>query len=312
MRSFAFDRYGSPDVFYEREVEKKPLKENQVRIDIVAFGVNPYDTYLRLGKMEAVRPLKFPAIIGSDLSGIILEVGSGVVDLAVGDEVVAVVPLKAYSEEIVTAANHVVKKPLAVPFTRAAALPTAGIAAYNLFFHMLKDYLRQTIFIAGATGSVGSLLVQLALKNNFQVFASGHSKKIQQVTALGLTKENYFPYDQKGALPPQVDIFVDATKGSHGISIGLKVLKENGTYIALNALPSERQQAEFPKAKFLPLGHDKTWSNQEALRDLLSWMGQNQLRLTLDEVLPFSLESLKIAHEKIEASKNRGRVVLAK
>lgn len=312
MKAFAFDHYGSPDVFYERDIEKKTLKENQVRIEIIAFGVTPYDTYLRLGNMQKFRSLTFPAIIGSDLSGIILEVGAKVKDLAVGDEVVAVVPLDAYSEEIVTTAQHVVKKPLSVPFTRAAALPTAGIAAYNLFFHMIKESQGQTLFIAGATGSVGSLLLQLALKNNFQVFASGHSKKIAQVTSLGLLAENYFPYDQEVTIPLQVDIFVDATKGSHGISLGLKALKETGTYIALNSLPSENQKAQLPEVNFLTLGHKKDWSDQAALRELLAWMGQNQLRLALDEVLPFSLENLKKAHKKIEAAKNQGRLVLAK
>lgn len=312
MKSFALKEYGSPAVFYEWSHAPKPLKETQVRIQIVAFGVNPYDTYLRQGKMQDVRPLKFPAVLGSDLAGIITEVGSAVHSFKVGDEVVAVVPLRAYSEEIVTAVTHVVKKPRSVAFTTAAALPTAGIAAYNLFYHMLENYLRQTIFIAGGTGSVGSLLTQLALQNNFQVFASGNSAHRSQLVALGLKPENYFPYDQEGAVPPAVDIFVDATKGSRGMALGLKILKENGTYIALNALPQETQQAQLPQAKFLPLGQDKSWSSTEALQELLQALGQKRLHLPLDEVLPFTLAGVKTAHEKIEKGANRGRIVVAR
>src|SRR5258708_7055704 len=88
MKAAQINAYGHSEVLKFTETAPKPMAgEGQVLVEVYAAGVNPFDSAVREGYMQAYSPLKFPATLGGDFAGVVAEVGSGVHDLAVGEEV---------------------------------------------------------------------------------------------------------------------------------------------------------------------------------------------------------------------------------
>ena len=102
MKRFAITGYGpANEVFQEITVPSREVTSNHLRVNLKAFSINPYDVALRLGKMQEMRQLKFPYVLGNDGSGVVTEVASDVTHFHVGDQVVVHPISGAYVEEIV-------------------------------------------------------------------------------------------------------------------------------------------------------------------------------------------------------------------
>ncbi|MGX7352253.1 NADP-dependent oxidoreductase [Enterococcus canis] len=310
MKAFAIKEYGAPDVFETIEIAGAPLKDKQVRVAVKAFAINPYDTALRRGEMDGTRPIEFPYVMGSDASGVVIEVGSAVTDFKVGDEVIVHAPKGAYGEEVVVFQSKVVLKPAEVSFAEGAGLPTIGITAYNLLHHLLPVE-AGTLVVQGASGGVGSSLVQLA-QNDFRVLAIASSRNKDYVESLGNVE--FLAYDQTEPAKvwaDQGDVVIDATKGSRGIENGLAILKAGGVYVALNDLPSAAQQAAKP-ATYLHMGPSKEYKDREAFDYLLAQMTAGRFQVKIDRVLPFTTESVIEAHRLLEGHPPAGKLIIAR
>lgn len=313
FQAFAIRDYGSPTVFEELLIVSPPLKEHQVRIRVEAFGINPYDVALRQGAMQAFRTLKFPYVLGGDVSGEIIEIGSAVTDFTVGDRVIAHALHGAYSEELVVSDKRIILKPEQMSAEIAAGLPTVGITAYNLLFHLLDLKAGDTLMIEGASGGVGASLVQLAKRHGYRVLASASSKNQEYVESLGV--DDFAAYDQSDVgelFREQADVVIDATKGGRGITAGLKIVKPAGTFVALNDLPDEKIQASKPQVKYLQMGPSKDYSDQEALLELATAFEASEYQLLLSEVFPFELDSVIAAHERLEGHPPAGKLVVSR
>lgn len=239
MRRFAIKGYGeAQDVFEEIDAHPREVGSGHVRVEIKAFSVNPYDVALRLGEMKEIRTLKFPYVPGNDGAGIVTEIGSDVTTVHVGDRVAVHAVGGTYGEEVVLPSAKVAKIPDKMSWEEAAGMVTPGITAYNLINHLTEIQPTDTVMILGASGAVGSSLIQLLHEKGIRILTSASSKNEEKVKKLGASA--FAAYDKTNPglqFADQADLVIDATKGSIKGETGIQIMKPGGRYVALNDLP---------------------------------------------------------------------------
>lgn len=182
MRAVVMEKFGDPSVLVPAEVPVPEPGPGQVRVRVAAAGVNPIDARIRSGSMKDMFPTPLPAVPGMDIAGTIDALGPGVTDWAVGQEVLGWTESGGYAEYALAAA--VVAKPGALSWEQAAALPAVGETAQRVL-RVLAPEPGQTLLVHGASGAVGSLVVQLAKARGVRVIGTARAENHAYVTALG-------------------------------------------------------------------------------------------------------------------------------
>lgn len=308
MKRFAIKEYGrAKDVFMEIDAAPRPVDDTHVRVALKAFAINPYDIALRQGAMRAFRTLKFPYVLGNDGAGIVTEIGDDVTHVQVGDEVIVHAISGTYGEEIVVPSKKLVKKPASMTWEAAAGAVTPWLTTYNLVTHLLGDAIGETIMVQGASGAVGSLLVQYLKSQGKTVLTSASKKNEQLVRDLGA--DHFVAYDVEDAgrrFANQADTVIDATKGGRAGEAGMTIMKTGGNFVALNDLPSDQKK----KGTYFSFGPSKEYSDIEALTALTEAF--DTIRVPIAEVLPFDLASVISSHEKLEGHPSAGKTIIKK
>lgn len=178
MRAIRVDDFGGPEVMRLQEVSDPIPGTGEVVIDVRAAGVNPADTYMRSGAY-AILP-KLPYTPGGDAGGVVAAVGPDVEDFAVGDRVFVGTALSfdltgCYAEKVKRRASEVMKLPGDVGFAAAAAFGVSYPTAHYALFARGGARAGETVFIHGASGSVGTAAVQLAKRAGLKVVGSAGS-----------------------------------------------------------------------------------------------------------------------------------------
>ncbi|WP_330174387.1 NADP-dependent oxidoreductase [Streptomyces sp. NBC_01498] len=263
MQAIVFEEYGGPEVLQLRDIEQPEPGPGQIRASVRAAGVNPADVKIRKGWMQEVMPTEFPAVPGSEFSGVVHAVGDGVIGLSVGDEVLGWSVGGAYAQY--TLADIVVPKPAGLSWDVAAALPVAGETARRVLDDLAVGA-GDTLLVHGAAGSVGSMAVQLAVARGATVIGTASPANHDYVRLLGATPVAYgdglvervravtpkgvdavFDTAGKGALPDSITLrggttdrvvtIADPTAAEHGVpfSGGGSTPEEKGSGLAEQA-----------------------------------------------------------------------------
>src|SRR5580658_595663 len=162
-RAVRFDKYGGIEVLQVVEVDRPTPGRGKVLVRVKAAGINPGEASIRKGMFADRWPSTFPSGQGSDLAGIVEEVGPGVANVAVGDEVIGFTnDRSSQAEFVLVEAGHLVPRPAHVPWEAAGALFVAGTTAYAAVRAVAAGP-GDTLVVAGAAGGVGSIAVQLAV-----------------------------------------------------------------------------------------------------------------------------------------------------
>jgi NADPH:quinone reductase-like Zn-dependent oxidoreductase len=162
MKAVRFDEYGGIDVLKVIEVPTPEPGAGQVLVQVKAAGINPGEAKIRAGLLHERYPATFPSGQGSDLAGIVAAMGPGVVGFAAGEGVIGYTDNRAsHAEYVVVEAQNLTPKPGEVPWEVAGALFVAGATAYAAV-RAVGLAAGETVVVAGASGGVGSLAVQLA------------------------------------------------------------------------------------------------------------------------------------------------------
>jgi NADPH:quinone reductase len=174
MRVIQFAQYGAPEMLQLAERELPSPPSGAVRIRVGAAGVNPADFKWRGGMFQSTVPVPLPHVLGYDVAGTIDAIGADVEGFSAGDEVFAMLdPISkgGYAEYALAEASHVARVPAGLALETAAALPTPGLAGYQL----IKDHIRpasgETVLVTGAVGAVGRFAVRTALDQGARVLA---------------------------------------------------------------------------------------------------------------------------------------------
>src|SRR4051812_22309104 len=173
MLAWRVHEFGPSDVMRFERVPRPSPGPGEVLVRVEAAGVGPWDDWIRAGKSALPQPL--PLTPGSDLSGVIIAIGTGVSDLQVGDPVYGVTNSQfvgAYAEYAVASAAMVSRKPSSLTHAEAASVPVVAVTARQALFEHAQLSSGQTVLIHGAAGNVGGYAVQFARRAGLQIFAT--------------------------------------------------------------------------------------------------------------------------------------------
>ncbi|WP_105968372.1 NADP-dependent oxidoreductase [Streptomyces geranii] len=169
MKAVRFHEYGGIDVLRVEEVEQPTPGPGQVLVEVRAAGIQPGEVMIRKGARHGRWPATFPSGQGSDLAGVVVEVGPQVRGFAVGDEVLGFTHGRAsHAEFVVVDDVDVVSRPQGLSWDVAGSLYVAGTTAYACVF-AVDPGPADTVVVSGAAGGVGSLAVQLARRRGAAV-----------------------------------------------------------------------------------------------------------------------------------------------
>jgi NADPH:quinone reductase-like Zn-dependent oxidoreductase len=225
MKAIRFDTFGGPEVLHLAEVPLPSPGPGQIRVQIRAAGINPFDGKVRSGAMEAVFATPLPKVPGIELAGVVDALGDGVTGVTVGDRVFgwADAPTGSYAEYAL--ATTWAPIPDGLDFVAAVTLPVA-VETANRVLNQLKVSSGETLLVHGASGGVGQVAVQIAVSRGLTVIGTAGEKSQDQVRALGAVPTVYGPglVDRVRALAPAgVDAVFDvAGRGALPDSIELR------------------------------------------------------------------------------------------
>jgi NADPH:quinone reductase-like Zn-dependent oxidoreductase len=216
-----FDTYGDIDVLQVVDVPRPVPGPGEVLVAVKAAGINPGEAAIRRGLLDAMFPATFPSGEGSDLAGVVDEVGPGVTRFVVGDEVLGFVNTRSsHAELVVVEVDHLVARPPAVPWAVAGALFVAGATAYASV-RAVHPGPGDTVAVSGAAGGVGSVAVQLAVHAG--------------ATVIGLASEGHHPWlAGHGVIPvPYGDGVVDRIRKASDGHVDAFIDTFGGGYVAM-------------------------------------------------------------------------------
>jgi NADPH:quinone reductase-like Zn-dependent oxidoreductase len=212
-RAVRFDHYGGVEVLKVVDVERPVPAEGQALVRVRAAGINPSEAGIREGRMHERWPATFPSGEGSDLAGVIEEIGVDVEGFDVGDEVIGFTDQRAsHAELALVEAEHLVRCPSGVCWEAAGGLPIAGTTAYAAV-RAVSLATGDTVVVSAAAGGVGSLAVQLARLAGAKVIGLAGERNHEWLREHGVIPVNYgdgVAERIREACAGRVDAFIDA------------------------------------------------------------------------------------------------------
>ena len=218
-KAVQFDSYGGIDVLEVRDVSRPVPGSGEVLVEVRAAGINPSEAVIRSGALHYLWPATFPSGQGSDLAGVVAELGPGVSGFAVGDEVIGFSMRRSSQAEYVTVpANQLTPRPPTVPWEVAGSLFVVGVTAYAVV-RAVRLVPGDTVAIAGAAGGVGSIAAQLARRAGATVIGIAGPSNDVWLADHGAVPVNYgddLPARLRAAAPSgRIDALLDFFGGGY-------------------------------------------------------------------------------------------------
>lgn len=307
MKAVRIHRYGGCEVLTVEEAPRPTPREGEVLIRVHASSVNLFDTAVRAGYLHAYFNYTFPLIIGTDVSGVVEEVGEGVTSLSPGDQVytrAGVFRDGANAEYVAALASDVAIKPESLDHIHAAALPHVSLAAWYALVDVANLSEGQTVLIHGAAGGVGHIAVQLARLRGAKVIGTA-SRNLDFLTELGVDEAIDYSSVAFDEIIKDVDVVLDLI-GGETQERSWKVMKPGGILVTSQTMPASQEAAE---AHGVRAGHVNNIPPMGAtLTEIARLVDAGKIKPVVSTVLP--LEETSKAHEMIETGHTRGKIVL--
>jgi NADPH:quinone reductase-like Zn-dependent oxidoreductase len=311
MRAIAEEKFGGPIALMDLPAPRIGMGEVLIRVR--AAGVNPFDWKVADGILKGERKHRFPLILGFDAAGVVERVGSGVTELAEGDEVYGylfkpVVGGGAYAEYASAPATIVAKKPESVGFAEAAALPTPGLTAMELVDAVDAKEL-DNVLVVGATGGVGSYAVQLAARRGARVIATARRTNEEFVRELGATETiDYTAEDIVGSVlvahPDGIEAIIDVVSAPDVLSRRARLLKKGGR-LASSVYAADTESLAERSIRATNVGMQP---DAKRLAELARLVDAGEISVRLERA--FALEEAPEALEESRTGHTRGKLVL--
>ncbi|MGZ3782405.1 MAG: zinc-dependent alcohol dehydrogenase family protein [Pseudobdellovibrionaceae bacterium] len=328
MNSMMLSGFGGPEVFELKQIPLPQVKKGHVLVRVRATSVNPLDTKLRNGVIPALSPA-FPAILHGDFAGEVVEVGSEVTDLKVGDRVFGcgggIVGFQGALAQYMLVDRRLMA-PLSdeISFEEGAAAALVGLTAWESVFDKVDINPEDKVLVLGGTGGVAQMAIQLARLRTANVFSTTSSEaKVEIVKKLGAKKVfNYrsenFIQEALAETPDNegFDIVID-TIGAQSLDSSFQLAKRYGHVITCQAANTHNLSLLHLRGlslhvvfMLLPmLTGKKRDHHQNILENLSHLMQKGSIRPLIHERI-FSLEDVGKAHAELESGRAIGKVVI--
>jgi NADPH:quinone reductase-like Zn-dependent oxidoreductase len=291
------------------EVEAPEPTFGEVLVRVSAAGVNPVDVYTRRGQAYN-RVLDLPFINGWDVAGTVVKTGYGVSRFRPGDPVFGMpwFPREAggYADYVAAPARHFARMPAGLSFSEAAALPLAGLTAWQMLTEVATIAPGQRVLVAGAAGGVGHLAVQIAKARGARVIGTASAAKHDFVRALGADEVIDYTTTDVSAAVRDMDAVIQMFGGEAGLR-ALECLRPGGVLVSGQAAwtPGLHERAAELGVRAVAYLVDPDGAGLDALAGLVT---QGSLKVHLDAVFPLA-EAAK-AHDHVAGGRTTGKVVL--
>lgn len=309
MQAIAIDSYGGLEKLQLRELPIPEPKADEVRIRVRAAGVGIWDAMQRTGAFPPAHE-SFPMVVGAECSGTVDAIGADVDGLLhEGDEVFTYFhgDQGAYAQFVCAKADSVALKPKNLSFIEAAAIPVDGATAHQALVDELHVEAGQTVLIAGASGGVGTLAVQIAARAlGAHVIATAGNANLDYVRTLGAAEVvDYTAGDVvagvKKFATAGVDAALDCVGKDENAKMTIATVRDGGRFAEL---VGEQVAAQ----RDITIAHVESAPSAKRLDTLCALFEDGTLRVEIAKTFP--LAEARSAHEAIETRHTRGKIVL--
>ena len=239
MRALTFQRYGkSPEIGFS-EAPRPLLKADELLVQVHAASVNPIDNMIPTGIFKAVVKFQLPATLGSDLAGVVVEVGSRVTRFKVGDAVFANIfdqGTGSIAEYAVVPESAAALKPDNLDFVQAASIPMVGLTSWQALKERFKLQSGQKIFIPAGSGGIGTFAIQLAKLMGATVGTTTSTGNVELVRSLGADEVVDYKKQEFEAVLHGYDAVLGTVRGD-SIEKAIGILKARGKIVSLVGPP---------------------------------------------------------------------------
>ncbi len=305
MQAVRFDHYGEIDVLNVVEVPRPRPGPGRIVIDVVAAAINPGETSIRRGLLDKLWPATFPSGQGSDLAGVVAEIGEGVDGVAVGAEVVGWSDERSSQAEAVSLpADHAVPKLPRVPWEAAGSLYVAGTTAWATVKSVgVKP--GEVIAVSAAAGGVGSIAVQLARRLGATVVGIAGAGNSDWLESMGITAVSYgdgLAERLRAAAGGGIDAFIDCFGGGY-------------VDLAVDELGVKPDRVDTITDRESGARHGTHVDGMSTVDDVGSVISELAELIELGELevpiaATFALRDVRAAYELLEQRHTRGKIVL--
>jgi len=307
MMAWRVHEFGPPEVMKFERISRPEPGPGEVLVKVEAAGVGPWDGWIRVGKSALPQPL--PLTLGSDLSGEIVAMGSGVSELRVGDQVYGVTNprfIGGYAEYALASAGMVSNKPASLTHVESASVPVVSVTAWQALFDHAQLKAGQTVVIHGAAGNVGSYAVQLARRAGVQTIATVATDDISLVRNLGANTVIDYRTQRFEEEVREADAVIDLV-GGETQDRSFQVLRRGGKLISAVSKPDQQlAERHGVEAAFFLVN-----VTRQNLAEIARLVDGGKLKTKVGAVLP--LADAREAHLMLERVRPqpKGKIVLA-
>lgn len=330
MQALILKSYGKSNQLAFADIPRPSIKPNEMLVQIHAAGINPIDNLIPTGAFKPIIKLKLPATMGSDLAGVVVEVGSQVTRFKIGDSIFASVfdsGAGSLAEFVAVPESVAALKPTNLDFTQAASIPMVGLTSWQALKVRAQIKPGQKVFIPAGSGGIGSFAIQLAKYLGAKVGTTTSTGNVDMVKKLGADEVIDYKKQEFEHVLHDYDAVLGTLKGDV-IEKSLQILKPNSNIVSLVGPPD----AAFARARGMNIfmrfvfgllsgkiirqakKRDVKYSFMFAhpdggqLAEIAKLLESGKIHPVIDKVFPFDQAIEALAY--LEQGRSKGKVVV--
>jgi NADPH:quinone reductase-like Zn-dependent oxidoreductase len=305
MKAVRIHEFGGPQVLRTESVEAPTIKVGEVLVKIAAAGINPVDAKIREGHFSKIGVANLPIILGRDTCGVIEAAGSDA-KWPVGTEIYALLEwsLGGYAEYVAIPASLCARKPQRLDSIESAAIPLAGLTAWQGLFDHGQLIAGQSVLIHAGTGGVGHFAVQFAKARGARVFATAATQNLDFLSQLGADVIIDYKKQKFEHVAKDIDVVLDLLGGDTR-ERSWEVLKGGGILVSTLGEPD---QARAAKQGVRAMGY-MTRPNPAELDQIRALVDMGEVTPTVTKIFPLS--DAAQAHQFLQDQHPRGKIVFS-
>jgi NADPH:quinone reductase-like Zn-dependent oxidoreductase len=330
MKALILKKYGGPDQLVFADVPKPALKPDEILVQVHAVGLNPVDTMIPKGAFKPILRFKLPATMGSDLAGVVAEVGTRVTRFKVGDEVFASIfdlGTGSLAEFAIVPESAAALKPTNLDFVQAASIPMVGLTVWQALKERAQVRRGQKVFIPAGSGGIGTFAIQFAKHLGAKVGTTTSTANVALVRSLGADEVIDYKKQEFENVLQDYDVVLGTVRGD-AVKKSLRILKKKSSVVSLVGPPDAAFARAcgmnvFMKAVFglLSSGIIRKARKRGAeysflfvhpdggqLAEIGGLLQTGKIRPVIDRVFPFDHAKEALAH--LEKGRAKGKVVV--